>query len=92
MREIRADIANTEALAKARATKANPSVSVKSADTAKKKQDNRTAVARESKLPERKIRLAQEIKKADPGVSEMKRESAEIVFRLCCFVLTFGLC
>ena len=33
----------------------------------------RTAVAKESKLPERKIRLAQEIKKVDPKLSEMVR-------------------
>ena len=67
VREIRATIANTESLAKAREIKANPSakssVSAKSTDTVKPKIDTRKAVAIEAKLPERKIRLAQEIKK-----------------------------
>jgi hypothetical protein len=75
VREIRATILNNTALAKAREAKANPaakpSVSVKSADTAKP--DSRKAIAAEAKLPERKIRLAQEIKKVDPVVSAMVR-------------------
>jgi hypothetical protein len=43
-------------------------MSGKTADIDKRKADTRKAVAAETKLPERKIRLAQEIKKAAPDV------------------------
>jgi hypothetical protein len=48
-------------------------LSVKSTEKPDKPKDTRKAVAIEAKLPERKIRLAQEIKKIDPAVSAMVR-------------------
>jgi hypothetical protein len=49
------------------------SLSVKSADKLKPKQDTRKAVAREANLSEYKLRIAQQIDKADPRVLDMVR-------------------
>jgi ParB-like chromosome segregation protein Spo0J len=73
VREWRSDIATAQATAKARAAKANPSVCAKSTQTEKSPKRTSTSVAKEAKLPERKLRLAQEIKKVDPKLSEMVR-------------------
>jgi hypothetical protein len=67
MRETLSALARSEQAKAARAG----DVSAKSTDTSKK--DTRAAVAVESKLPERKLRLAQEIKKASSDVYNMVR-------------------
>jgi hypothetical protein len=72
LREARSAIVQAEHLAKAREIKENP-ILAKSAQIEKPVHNTRTAVAKESKLPERKIRLAQEIKKVSPAVHSMVR-------------------
>jgi hypothetical protein len=76
VREIRSVIAQTEqrklAAQQPRNLENKASGSAKSTEPLKK-QDTRKAIAAEAKLPERKIRLAQEIKKASPAVSAMVR-------------------
>lgn len=73
VRETRSAIARAEQLEKARLTKASGSVQAKSTHTEKPKIPTRAAVAKEQAIPERKIRLAQEIKKASTEVSSMVR-------------------
>jgi N6-adenosine-specific RNA methylase IME4 len=87
VREIRSEIEKKERAQKAasqpseKTRLARPSSSVKSADklTSVKPlestpKDSRKAVAKEAKLPERKIRQAQEIKKASPAVYDMVKD------------------
>lgn len=71
VREFRSIINQNEKMAKARDIKEKPIL----AKTTKIEppKNARKEVAKESKLPERKIRLAQEIKKADPKLPEMVR-------------------
>jgi len=68
IRDIRSKIAK-------RISEENLLKGTKKPESAKSAQSGRTStlIANESKLPERKIRLAQEIKKIDPIVSEMVR-------------------
>lgn len=66
IREARSNKLRAEQLAAAR-----EGVSVNSSDTEKK--DTRAAVAREANFPERKLRAAQEIKKADPELAAKVR-------------------
>jgi N6-adenosine-specific RNA methylase IME4 len=82
VREFQSEIARKERAVKAREVggKATPQqekerLSAKLTEKRKPSapKDTRKAVAREAKLPERKIRLAQEIKKAAPEVSQMVR-------------------
>lgn len=70
-REIRSEIEKKERASKGGLTKAR----VLTADSTVSRNKRTTAakVSKESKLPERKIRLAQEIKKGDPAVSAMVR-------------------
>jgi hypothetical protein len=74
VREWKSTIAQAEQrkLAAQQPRKANkPSGEVKSASPLKER--TRASIAKETKLPERKIRQAQEIKKVDPKLSEMVR-------------------
>ena len=78
VREIRSDIAQKEAAIRREAEKASLAKSAKTGVVPVPKPkpapvNTRQAVAIEAKLPERKIRLAQEIKKVDPVVSAMVR-------------------
>lgn len=72
VREIRSAIEQKERAAKGGEAKANPASRL-NPPTSTPKIPTRKAVAIEVKLPERKIRLAQEIKKVDPVVSAMVR-------------------
>ena len=85
VREIRSEIEKKERAQKAAEIAHKPignkglSSSVKSADKLKPLEstpkDSRKSVAKESKLPERKIRQAQEIKKASSTVYDMVKDS-----------------
>lgn len=72
VRESRSAIAAVEHAKTARAAQLG-SVAKTAPGPKQKKERVRTAVAKEAGLPERKIRLAQEIKKASPAVHEMVR-------------------
>jgi N6-adenosine-specific RNA methylase IME4 len=84
VREIRSEIEKKERAQKAAEIAHKPignkglSSSVKSADKLKPlkstPKDSRKSVAKEAKLPERKIRQAQEIKKASPIVYDMVKD------------------
>ena len=83
VREIRSEIEKTERAAKAGENKPlsiqQDNSSAKSADKLcatkqKTSKDTRKTVAKEAKLPERKLRLAQEIKKIEPSVAAMVRD------------------
>ena len=67
MREIRSIIARSEQAKEAVKIRDNPSSRLN--QPTRSVTPTRKAVAIEAKLPERKIRLAQEIKKVDPAVS-----------------------
>jgi hypothetical protein len=60
-RERRADLLRREQLARARDVKAGRSVEANASPT-EQKERTRTAVARENKIPERKLRAAAEVK------------------------------
>lgn len=68
----RAKDSRREAPAKARAAKTEPVVAAKTPATAKR--DTRGAVAKEAKLPEKKLRAARELKKADPELAQQVRD------------------
>jgi hypothetical protein len=77
IRERRSRIETTARAALANRIKNTPpvsSLSGKMTDKQKPKTDTRAAVAKEAKLPERKIRAAQEIKAADPNLATQVRE------------------
>jgi hypothetical protein len=75
VREIRSEIARAEQAREVGKQGGRGNVKTHSADStervSKPTVDTRKAVAVENKVPERKIRLAQEIKKVDPVVSAM---------------------
>jgi N6-adenosine-specific RNA methylase IME4 len=78
VRETRSAIARVERAKEARASvqdrnPVNSDLRAKSAHKSEPQLPSRAAVAKETNLPERKIRLAQEIKKAAPKVHEMVR-------------------
>jgi hypothetical protein len=71
VRESRSSIARSEQATQAIQARHNPTSRLN--QPTRKSEPTRKAVAKEAQLPERKIRLAQEIKKADPAISTMVR-------------------
>jgi hypothetical protein len=73
IREARSRLTVAEKMRKARETKAVGPMSAESTDIEPDKTDTRKEIAAEAKLPESKLRQAQALKKADPGLYEKVR-------------------
>jgi hypothetical protein len=74
-RARRADLSRREQLARARDVKAGRSVEDEASPTEPKPR-TREAVAREAKIPERKLRAAAEVNKANPALAQKVRDGA----------------
>lgn len=73
IREARSRLTVAEKMRKAREAKAVGPMSAESTDIEPDKTDTRKEIAAEAKLPESKLRQAQALKKADPGLYEKVR-------------------
>jgi hypothetical protein len=90
IRERRAAIARTEQLQQARDSKAGVLTVEDETTPTEAKQRTRAAVAKEANLPERKLRAAQEIKAADPELSERAANSLFACFSVSLPARTCG--
>lgn len=73
IRELRSKVVQDEKLQKAREAKGNSSISAKPTEIALPKKDTRAEVAREARLPENKLRHAQQLKKHQPELYQKVR-------------------
>jgi hypothetical protein len=73
IRELRSKIVQAEKLQKARDAKAGASISARPTEIALPKKDTRVEVAKEAKVPESKLRQAQQLKKHQPALYEKVR-------------------
>jgi hypothetical protein len=74
IRELRSKVVQAEKLQKAREAKGSPSISAEATEIAPAKKDTRADVAKEAKLPENKLRQAQQLKKHQPDLYDKVRK------------------